>query len=282
MSQITFITSYRNDPSHHRGRNQLPIINAFRSRDWNAVEVSHESLHADNGRVFGVKEPDDESVKQLFDICDSKLIWMFGFGPQESFLDRMQLLNTLPQEKFINTVDAFVFRHGKHGILFSKVRFPQPRSIVSDQSEILCAQIQEGGNWVIKPSAGSFGMGVCLINKDDPNAKSIIELATQKGHAILQEHIDTEDEKRWLVANGRTIGVYAKRLIGHRGNLGAGMRPIAAVQVSHEEEDLVAQAARGLKTPRNTLRSNRYRVSLRTRCQLRESGLVSYLRRTHR
>lgn len=247
MNQITFITSYRNDPSPHRGRNQIPIIDAFRSREWAVVEISHESLHAENGRVFGHEEKDDGTVERRVDICHSKLIWIFGFGPKETFLDRMQLLKALPPEKFVNTVDAFVFRHGKHGILFSKVRFPQPRSFVSDQSEILYAQIQEGGNWVIKPSAGSFGMGVCLINKDDPNAKSIIELATQSEHAILQERIDTQHEKRWLVANGLTMGVYAKRLTGHRGNLDAGMQPIAAAQVSREEEDLVSQAACDLR-----------------------------------
>ena len=242
MPLITFITSYRNDPSPNRGRNQLNIIEAFGERDWNIAEISHESVHARDNRIFGFDEADNESNRQPIDIMQSELVWMFGFGPKESFLDRMQVLNALPPRMFVNSVDAFVYRHGKQGILFSNVSFNQPRSIVSDRPEILHSLIQEGGDWVVKPSAGSFGIGVCLINKDDPNAKSIIELSTQNGFALLQERVDTQREKRWLVANGRIIGVYAKQLDGHRGNLGAGMQPREVAHIADEEEELIAKA----------------------------------------
>lgn len=220
----------------------MQIINAFGKRDWKVAEVPHESLLASDGKVLGRDESNDRKKPILFDISDSELIWMFGFGPKETFLDRMQMLNALPVQKFVNTVDAFVFRHAKHGVLFSDAKFKQPRTIVSDSPQLLYSTLQRGGDWVIKPSAGSFGIGVCQINKDDPNANSIIELTVKGGYALLQERVETREEKRWLIANGRMIGVYAKRFDGVRGNLSSGMQPVVVKRVTDKERKLIAQA----------------------------------------
>ena len=246
MRLIAFITSFRRESRVRQGYGELPLIDAFRERGWEVAVIGHECLHVKDGRVFGYSDDVKATVQGDVDIGTADLVWMFGFGARESFLDRMQMLNSLPSSKFVNSVDAFVFRHGKQGILLSDATFKQPKSIVSDSADVLHSHVREGGEWIVKPTAGSFGVGVCLVSQRDANVKPILELATQNGFALLQERVDTSTEKRWLTANGQVIGVYQKNLADHRGNLGSGMQPKIVENTSREEEKLIARTSREL------------------------------------
>ena len=152
-------------------------------------------------------------------------IWLIGFGSRHTFLDRMQLLNSVPQHKFVNTVHACLYLHNKAAFLSTPVGEFLPRSIVSDDVGTLCATIQQGGRWVVKPTAGSFGRDVLGVTRDSPDFVRVIERLAEQGYVLLQERISTENEKRWFFAMGSVLGVYAKIKPGLRGNLVAHSQP---------------------------------------------------------
>ena len=170
------------------------------------------------------------------------MIWILGFGDQRSFLDRMQLLRLVPQGKFVNSVDAFVFRHAKHGLLHADLVAYQPATLVSQDVVELARCVNEGGKWILKPVAGSFGRDVHIVRAGDAGLETTLRQATKSGYVMLQEAVDARSEKRWLISGGDVIGCYGKVRRDHRGNLAAGSKPVLA-QPTEAEQELVASLA---------------------------------------
>ena len=95
---------------------------------------------------------------------EAKVVWVFGFGARHTFLDRMQLLRCVDQSKFVNRVDSLVFAHGKHTLVQPPLTHFHPTTVVSDDTDLLLAHLETGGDWVLKPVAGSFGRSVFHCN----------------------------------------------------------------------------------------------------------------------
>ena len=223
MRLITFITSFRRESRVRQGYGELPVIDAFRERGWEVAVMGHEHLHAQDARVFGYSDDIKATVQGGVDIGTADLgldvrircARVFS-GP---YADAKQLA--------IVKVRKFGGRPLSSGTenrasCCRTSPSSNPKSIVSDSADVLYSHVKQGGEWIVKPTAGSFGVGVCLVSQRDANVKPILELATQNGFALLQKRVDTSTEKRWLTANGQVIGVYQKNLADHRGNLGSG------------------------------------------------------------
>ena len=95
MKSIAFLAAPGDSANDNRER--LPA--AFEAAGWRAALLFHETLGLTADGVVPLA---------AFD-----LVWILGFGGREGFLDRMQMLKTLDQARFVNTVDAFVYLHGK-------------------------------------------------------------------------------------------------------------------------------------------------------------------------
>ena len=242
MPRIAFFVS---DPG--RGQpandNHLRLPQAFVAAGWAVSRIDHESLALDRRRV-AVQDVAGDSV----DVADFDLYFVLGFGSQATFLDRMQLLRSLDQERFVNTVDALVYQHGKASLFLAAHDIPQPETHVSNNAERLASIIARGGDWIAKPTAASFGRDVFRLRQEDTNRRAILEHLTRDGrYALLQAYLDpgAEGEKRTLVAAGKVIGTYGKRPLDHRGNLGAGAEPFHAT-LSRDEASTVARLVDGL------------------------------------
>jgi hypothetical protein len=80
-------------------------------------------------------------------------VWPVGFGDRDTFFDRAQLLQQVDQRKLVTPVDAWLRLHGKPAFLHYG-----PPSIVSANPAPMLTRLQtDGGRWVLKPCAGSFG-----------------------------------------------------------------------------------------------------------------------------
>lgn len=181
-------------------------------------------------------------------IAGFDLYFVLGFGSQATFLDRMQLLRSLDQERFVNTVDALVYHHGKVSLFLAAQEIPQPETHVSNDPEWLASIVARGGDWIVKPTASSFGRDVFRLRQEDTNRRAILEHLTRNNrYALLQAYLDpgAEGEKRALVVAGEIIGTYGKRPLDHRGNLGAGAEAFDAT-LSREEASTVARLVDGL------------------------------------
>lgn len=223
-------------------RQRLP--RAFAKAGWRVANIEHESLALAGGRVVA------RTVAGVLTELDGfDAYFVLGFGPQATFLDRMQILRGLDQRCFVNTVDALIHQHGKASLQLACADVPQPVTHLGNDAALLAAVVAQGGDWIVKPPAGSFGREVFHVRAGAPNTQAILEHLTRDGrYALLQERIDTagtgQDEKRVLIAAGEVIGAYGKRPADHRANLDVGATARPTTLTTAEQATVARLAAR--------------------------------------
>lgn len=216
--------------ARHDNHERLP--RAFRDAGWQVTCLPQESVRLEPG---GVRLGDDDPAR-------FRLIWALGMGRARSFFDRMQLLHLLPRSRFVVGVDALVYRHAKYAWWRH-----MPETYASSDPAYLTARLRQGGDWVVKPSAGSYGRDVIRV-RDDPAGAAAIRRLTGQGQGafcLLQRFVPeiANGEKRTLVAGGELVGSYL-RLPGDRlkANLAAGGQP-APTDLTPTERELVEDIA---------------------------------------
>ncbi|MCY4128657.1 MAG: hypothetical protein OXG15_05365 [Gammaproteobacteria bacterium] len=192
------------------------LQNAFLSSGWDVVTVSHDELSFDHGRLRYMRNGRPVADPAAFD-----WVWLLGFGGRSTFLDRMQLLHSVDQSKFVNSINAFLLFQNKATLAMTTLSKYAPSTIVSANTEELANHVRRGGLWIAKPTAGSFGRDVFELHANDPNLNQILEHLTRNDYAILQERVETSQEQRWFVAMGKELGAYRKVKSGLRGNVRA-------------------------------------------------------------
>lgn len=211
------------------------MARAFRARGWETKCLAYESLAITTDGVAGAEQGGAPTPLAAFD-----LIWPVGLGARDTFLDRMQLLRTVAQARFVNAVDALVYLHGKLAL----TEF-QPETHVSGDVEALLRVAATGGCWVAKPIAGSFGRDVVQLGPDAAGSRAMLERLTggrARRPCIVQRLVPQARtcEKRVLVAGRELIGAYGKA----GGNLAAGAVARPATLTAQERGLMERVAAR--------------------------------------
>lgn len=92
------------------------------------------------------------------------------------------------------------------------LRFPAliPDTLVSaDLGEIVDA-VHGWGRGVLKPTDAMAGRGIMMLRPDDPNLRSIVETATERGHThvVVQSYIEAAEQgdRRVILVDGEPIG----------------------------------------------------------------------------
>lgn len=236
LSRLLLIGAERNSHTDNLHR----LERAFRSNGWEVTTVSHDELTLDRGNLQYFSNRREVTDVDAFDV-----IWVLGFGSRSTFLDRMQLLHAVNQNKFVNSIDAYLLYHNKATLAMSRLNKYSPSTIVSADVEVLVNHVRQGGHWIAKPTAGSFGRDVFELTVDDPNLEQILEHLTRNDYAILQERVDTVREQRWFVAMGTEIGAYQKVKDGLRGNIRATSSAVIC-EPDEQEREMVRSIARDL------------------------------------
>ncbi|XOV84493.1 MAG: RimK family alpha-L-glutamate ligase [bacterium] len=186
-----FLVSARNSGNDNPTR--LPQI--LREGGWQVSVIDHEQIFMLNAQVHLGPHPAN----------DFDLIWPLGFGPRRSFADRLQMLHLIQPAKLINPPGVYTWAHGKAAWLEHA-----PLSLISNQAEQLKAFMQEnGGEWVLKPAAGSFGEHVQRISSA---AELDHILQIQPGYWLLQRFIADirSGETRTLICGSEILGSYLR------------------------------------------------------------------------
>jgi glutathione synthase/RimK-type ligase-like ATP-grasp enzyme len=220
------------DAAGAQNDNHVRLPSAFASLGWDTKIVDQDEVGFSAGQAVVRGEP--------VDACD--LVWLVGLGRHVTFLDRMQLLATADQRRFVNPVRALVGGHGK----FYLSEF-MPETFASTDADELIARLDDDA-WVAKPVAGSYGRGVQFVCNDEAGRSAIRALTGGRQFALLQRRVAEIErgELRTLVAAGRAIASY-RRAPGPSGltNLAAGASA-AICEPTPRERELVATIARRL------------------------------------
>ncbi|MGD8830753.1 MAG: hypothetical protein PVF57_09125 [Pseudomonadales bacterium] len=224
------------DPARARNDNHLRLPAAFARAGWRVTRADHDTVEIRTGRLTLDGRDADAFA----------LVWLLGFGQQGTFFDRMQLLRRLPAERFVNTPDALTWLHGKHHWLHL-----MPETHTSTHPERLFAVVSSGGDWIVKPTAGSYGRDVTLFRAGEASMEDLTRLsrAVSGGYLMVQRYLPEiqAGEKRTLVAGGRLIGSYLRvPTVEVRANLAAEGRAEPTC-LTPSETDLVTSVARDLE-----------------------------------
>ena len=162
---------------------------------------------------------------------DHDLVWVLSLGERSTFLDKMQLLYTLPNKtRLINSLDALMHLKSKYFLSSRPDIYPSPETHASPSASALEAIIKDkGGQWIIKPPAGSLGRDVFRVNHDDNNLPAILDHLCgpeDTNYTLIQRYVPEIEsgEKRVLLAGGTVIGQYRRLAQGndHRTNVSQG------------------------------------------------------------
>lgn len=219
MPRIAFLV-----PGPNSGRpandNHERLPRTFEAGGWTVARVDRESLALEDRCLVA-----ETVAGRTLPLAGFELYFMLGFGAKATLLDRLQLLRSLDQRRFVNTVDALLHQHGKVSLVLACPDVPQPVTYLGNDPVRLTALVAKGGDWIAKPPASSFGRDVFRLRHGEPNMQAILEHLTRDGrYALLQEHVEAGagGEKRVLVAAGEIVGSYGKDPVDHRSNLGTG------------------------------------------------------------
>jgi len=176
-----------------------------------------------------------------FDCREFNLIWLLSLGKRQSFLDKIQLLRLVERDvRVINSTNALLHLRSKYGLTQQSTLFQHPETHASNQLAPLAEVIARGGQWILKPPAGSMGSQVFLLDRETSNYRDILRHMLglhEDQYLLLQAYLPeiTSGEKRVLMAGGEIMGCYLRLPAeDHRTNLAQGAQAERAT-LSHQE-----------------------------------------------
>ncbi|MCZ6641724.1 MAG: hypothetical protein O7F71_09115 [Gammaproteobacteria bacterium] len=217
--------------------NHERLPRAFQAEGFRVTELDHDSITLTKEGIRLGPHP-----QERFD-----LIWLVGFGRKSTFFDRMQLLGQLKQTRFVTEIDAFLHLHGKYRWLEH-----MPETHASNDVNVLVEVLEQGGTWVAKPSAGSFGRDVHFLAPGIDHRPILTQLTggEMREFCLLQRYVAEieQGETRTLVAGGKLIGSYLRKPRDGVANIALGAKAQTTTLNAQEEalvrtiaEDLLAQ-----------------------------------------
>jgi glutathione synthase len=123
-----------------------------------------------------------------------------------------------------------------------------PRTLVTSDRDRIHRFVSMLGVGVVKPLDGAGGSGVMVVDKQDRNARSIVDYITQEGrrHAMVQEYLPAvrAGDKRVLLLEGEVLGAINRvaRDDDVRSNIHAGGR-VEPCSVTDGERAVIASMA---------------------------------------
>lgn len=127
-----------------------------------------------------------------------------------------------------------------------------PETIVSQDKSVILQFVQDKGMAILKPLGGKAGEGILLLQAEDRNLNSLIEISTRRGQepVMVQVYLPEaqQGDKRIILLDGEPIGAVNRVPRGQefRGNMATGGRVVQA-QITDREKSICSQLGPVLK-----------------------------------
>lgn len=209
--------------------------------------VSAKGFQFNNGHTASVAMPPGKLQP-----VDHDLVWLLGLGDRTSFLDKYQLLYALPDYcQLINSLESVMHLKSKYFLASHADRFPNPETHASANADELIAVVRaKGGDWIVKPPAGSLGVDVYRVSDDVTLESTLSQLCgpDNNRYVLLQRYVPEieQGEKRVLIAGGKVIGQYLRTATeGKLTNLNQGAKA-SACELTAEEFAYCEKLGKGI------------------------------------
>jgi glutathione synthase len=123
-----------------------------------------------------------------------------------------------------------------------------PKTIVSQDKQVIRAFLERQERAVMKPLGGKAGEGILFLEGGDRNFNSLVEISTHQGQVpvMVQTYLPAakEGDKRIILLNGAAIGAVNRIPTGQefRGNMAVGGMA-AKTEITDREAEICAQLA---------------------------------------
>ena len=211
--------------------------------DWHVEEVRRElrkrgtlsPVFSPTSFFSGIDERGffTESSGRRIEELDVLFIRRVPGGSLEQVVFRMDVLHSLEERGVIcvNKADSIELAVDKYYTTTALARagIPVPRTMVAETfSDAMRAFRALGGDVVIKPLFGSFGMGILRVNDEDLAFRVFKTLLATRGVYYVQEYLPHGGrDVRVFTLGGRAIaGMYRISEVDWRTNIARGARPL--------------------------------------------------------
>ena len=229
--------------------NPMIFANKFYIEGYNTSLIDASSIFSSAGNVYArcykVKSPikvgDALSCKDFHtkNLKYYNLLWVFSLASRSIYTDLSQILFFLEMNadvRFVNSPISFLFFNSKVPLDFLPKKFSVPETYITGNPEKILSLVRNDSRerkWIIKPTAGSLGRDVYILDRKDPNVNSIVEMMVKSKpnqHCVVQEFIEKisdHGEKRIIACRGNVICAYRRTAANceFRTNLKKGAEP---------------------------------------------------------